>query len=184
MSVLRDLTTTPALHDALHKLVNQPGDPILGLEPQPRLTPRWRDADFFRKHVQTSGAIETLLALDRSMLPTDAQKAVRDNATALHRELVGWSEERRLGLVRMLGERTFLVVVATPDLESAHRIFSVMNSRGLDLSRTDGKGGRCNRPVVSRRPGLRPPGPATPLPEGRTRRCVPRAGREGWCCVT
>jgi hypothetical protein len=37
----------------------------------------------------------------------------------------------------MLGERTFLVIVSTPDLSSAHRIFSVMNSRGLDLSPTD-----------------------------------------------
>jgi hypothetical protein len=137
LSVLRDLTTTPELRDALHNLVNQPGDPILGLKPQPRLTPRKRDADFFRKFIQAGGTIETLLSLDRSMLPTDAQKAVRDNAAALYRELVGWSEERRLGLVRMLGERTFLVVVATPDLESAHRIFSVMNSRGLDLSPTD-----------------------------------------------
>ncbi|MFI6085041.1 DUF262 domain-containing protein [Streptomyces sp. NPDC051217] len=137
LSVLRDLTTTVELRDALHRLVNQPGDLILGLKSQPRLTPRKRDADFFRKHVQTSGAIETLLAFDKSTLPTDAQKAIRGNAAALHAELVDWSEERRLELVRMLGERTFLVVVATPDLESAHRIFSVMNSRGLDLSPTD-----------------------------------------------
>ena len=34
-------------------------------------------------------------------------------------------------------ERTFLVVVSTPDQESAYRIFSVMNARGLDLSPTD-----------------------------------------------
>jgi hypothetical protein len=137
LSVLRDLTTTTELRDALHRLVNQPGDLILGLKPQPRITPRRRDADFFRKYVQTSGAVETLLALDKTTLPTDAQKAVRDNAKALHAELATWSEERRLELVRMLGERTYLVVVATPDLESAHRIFSVMNSRGLDLSPTD-----------------------------------------------
>ncbi|MFI1048102.1 DUF262 domain-containing protein [Streptomyces griseoruber] len=137
LSVLRDLSTDPALQGALHKLVNQPGDPILGLKARPRLTPRKRDAEFFRKHIQTSGAIETLLSLDRTTLPTDAQKAVLDNAVALRRELLSWPEERRLPLVRMLGERTFLVVVATPDLESAHRIFSVMNSRGLDLSPTD-----------------------------------------------
>ena len=37
----------------------------------------------------------------------------------------------------MIGTRTFLVVVSTPDLESAHRIFSVMNLRGLDLSHAD-----------------------------------------------
>lgn len=33
--------------------------------------------------------------------------------------------------------QTFLVAVSTPDLDSAHRIFSVMNSRGLDLSPSD-----------------------------------------------
>ncbi|MFE5967986.1 DUF262 domain-containing protein [Streptomyces sp. NPDC056463] len=137
LSVLRDLTAQAELRDALHKLINQPGDPILGRKPQPRLRHRQRDADFFHKYVQTGGAIDTLLALDRTTLATDAQKAVRDNTAALHRELESWSEQRRLGLVRMLGERTFLVVVATPDLESAHRIFSVMNSRGLDLSPTD-----------------------------------------------
>ncbi|MFE1173118.1 DUF262 domain-containing protein [Streptomyces sp. NPDC058773] len=137
LSVLRDLTAQAELRDALHKLINQPGDPILGRMPQPRLRHRQRDADFFHKYVQTGGAIDMLLALDRTALATDAQKAVRDNTAALHSELERWSEERRLGLVRMLGERTFLVVVATPDLESAHRIFSVMNSRGLDLSPTD-----------------------------------------------
>jgi hypothetical protein len=36
-----------------------------------------------------------------------------------------------------LGVQTFLVAVSTPDLDSAHRIFSVMNSRGLDLSPAD-----------------------------------------------
>ncbi|MEU6300167.1 DUF262 domain-containing protein [Streptomyces erythrochromogenes] len=136
-SVLRDLAAEAELREALHKLINQPGDPILGRKPQPRLRHRQRDAAFFHTYVQTAGAIGTLIALDATALATDAQKAVRDNTAALHRELEGWSEERRLGLVRMLGERTFLVVVATPDLESAHRIFSVMNSRGLDLSPTD-----------------------------------------------
>ncbi|MGA7850338.1 MAG: HNH endonuclease family protein [Terriglobales bacterium] len=33
--------------------------------------------------------------------------------------------------------RCYLVVVATPDLDSAYRIFSVLNSRGLDLAPTD-----------------------------------------------
>ena len=51
--------------------------------------------------------------------------------------LSSWSEERRLALTRMLGERTILVVVSTPDQTSAHRIFSVMNARGLDLSPAD-----------------------------------------------
>lgn len=37
----------------------------------------------------------------------------------------------------MLSNNTYLVVVSTPDLGSAHRIFSVMNARGLDLEPAD-----------------------------------------------
>jgi hypothetical protein len=91
-----------------------------------------------------------LLALDAAFLKTDAQHSIKANAEALHTTLAGWTEDRLLSLVQMLGERTFLVVVSTPDLESAHRIFGVMNARGLDLSPADivqvprhrGRGGR------------------------------------------
>lgn len=37
----------------------------------------------------------------------------------------------------MMASRTFLVVVSTPDLNSAYRIFSVMNSRGRPLTAPD-----------------------------------------------
>ncbi|MFI1395376.1 DUF262 domain-containing protein [Streptomyces sp. NPDC020681] len=137
LSVLRDLAEDPDLCGDLDRLVTEPGNRIRGLAPRPRLTLRQRDAKFFAKYVQTKGTIEALLALNASTLHTDAQKAVLRNAAALHSKLVGWPEDRRLNLVQMLGERTFLVVVSTPDLDSAHRIFSVMNSRGLDLSPTD-----------------------------------------------
>lgn len=40
-------------------------------------------------------------------------------------------------LVQFIVTRCFLVTVATPDLDSAYRIFGVLNSRGLDLSATD-----------------------------------------------
>lgn len=137
LAVLRDLAEDSQLGDDLDKLVSEPGNKIRGLARRPRLTLRQRDAAFFEKQVQTKGAIPELLALTAERLRTDAQKAVLRNAHALHAKLADWSEERRLDLVQMLGERTYLVVVSTPDLDSAHRIFSVMNSRGLDLSPTD-----------------------------------------------
>ncbi|MER5480854.1 DUF262 domain-containing protein [Streptomyces sp. NPDC002734] len=137
LSVLRDLTAEPELRDELDRLVMEPGAKIRGLAPRPRLTLRSRDADFFEKFVQTKGAVDTLLTLKEEALRTDAQKAVLRNATVLHHSLTELSEESRLELAQMLAGRTFLVVVSTPDLESAHRIFSVMNSRGLDLSPTD-----------------------------------------------
>ncbi|MDR6974209.1 hypothetical protein J2X68_000887 [Streptomyces sp. 3330] len=137
LALLRDLTDDADLRSDLNRLITEPGNKVRRLAPRPRLTLRQRDAGFFQQYVQTSGGTEALRELNEATLPTDARKAVLRNATALHAILGGWSEERRLDLVQMLGERTFLVVVSTPDLESAHRIFSVMNSRGLDLAPTD-----------------------------------------------
>ncbi|WP_405476615.1 DUF262 domain-containing protein [Streptomyces sp. NBC_00009] len=137
LALLRDLTEDPDLRSDLDKLVTEPGNKVRRLDPKPRLTLRIRDAGFFQQYVQTKGATEALRILKEETLPTDARKAVLRNAKALHAILADWSEERRLDLVQMLGERTFLVVVSTPDLDSAHRIFSVMNSRGMDLSPTD-----------------------------------------------
>ncbi len=137
LAVLRDLTDDDELRIDLEKMVAEPGNKIRKLEPKPRLALRARDAAFFRDMVQSTDSIDALLKLKPDALKTDAQRAVQINARALHQLLSTWSEERRLELVGMLSERTFLVVVSTPDLNSAHRIFSVMNARGLDLSPAD-----------------------------------------------
>ncbi|MFF0836665.1 MULTISPECIES: DUF262 domain-containing protein [unclassified Streptomyces] len=137
LALLRDLTEDAELRSDLNRLVTEPGNKVSGLAARPRLTLRSRDAGFFKQYVQTIEGTTALRTLKEETLPTDAQKAVLRNAKALHGILANWSEERRLDLVQMLGGRTFLVIVSTPDLDSAHRIFSVMNSRGLDLSPTD-----------------------------------------------
>ncbi|MDJ0345355.1 DUF262 domain-containing protein [Streptomyces sp. H10-C2] len=121
----------------MDEAVSEPGKISKGLPAKPRLTLRSKDADFFRTYVQTKGAVPALLELSAAGLKTDAQRAVRANAKALHKTLSAWTAGRRLDLVQMLIMRTFLVVVSTPDLNSAHRIFSVMNSRGLDLTPAD-----------------------------------------------
>lgn len=137
LSVMRDLTTDAGLQAELGKMIVEPGSPILQLAPKPRLSLRKRDASFFKKHVQTTGAISDLLAMKPDAFKTDAQAAIHANALLLHKKLSTWSEEKRLRLLQMLSSQTFLVVVSTPDLHSAHRIFSVMNARGLDLSPAD-----------------------------------------------
>lgn len=137
LAVLRDLTEDDELSQNLEGLIVEPGNKIRKLAPKPRLALRARDAGFFHTHVQTTGSTSGLADVSTESLKTDAQRAVRDNALALKERLQAWDEERRLDLVGMLSERTFLVVVSTPDLDSAHRIFSVMNARGLDLSPAD-----------------------------------------------
>lgn len=136
-AILRDVTVNEQLAGELCDLVEEPGRIMAGTKPKPRLRLRSRDADFFEKYVQTPGNTGTLAELDDSQLKDDAQRALRSNARELSRRMKGWSEEKRSELASTCGQRTYLVVVSTPDLESAHRIFSVMNARGLELTPAD-----------------------------------------------
>jgi hypothetical protein len=137
LAVIRDLSTDAGLRGEIERMLSEPGALIRGLAPKPRLRLRERDAAFFATYIQSDRGTEALLELKKDSLKTDAQVAVQANATALRNRLATWSEEHRLDLVKMLSGRTYLVVVSTPDLASAHRIFSVMNARGLDLSPAD-----------------------------------------------
>lgn len=137
LATLRDLSESPELQAEIDSMLREPGSIVQGLEKKPRLTLRKRDRKFFHDHVQEAQSIAGLSALDTRTLATDSQRAICRNARAFLTELSKWTPERRLELTQMLGKRTFLVVVSTPDLASAHRIFSVMNARGLDLSPAD-----------------------------------------------
>lgn len=136
-SVLRDLTMDSSLRADIQKFVEEPEVVWAETTAKPRLKLRQRDAKFFHQHVQVDGGIAPLLALTDNALETDAQKAIRENAKALNGALSSWSADDRKKLFVMLAARTFLVVVSTADLNSAYRIFSVMNSRGLPLTPAD-----------------------------------------------
>lgn len=135
-AVLRDLSAG-TFADNLSALVLEPGNELAGIEAKPRLTLRSQDADFFAQNVQSRGSIESLLGLSDNAAASEPQRAIRDNAKALHQRLVTWPDARRKALATLASTRTYLVVVSTPTLDSAYRIFSVMNARGLDLAPAD-----------------------------------------------
>jgi hypothetical protein len=136
-AVLRDLAANPALRVDIQKFVEEPEVLWDNRPAKPRLRLRDRDAKFFRENVQTDGTVPVLVELSDNHVKTDAQKSIRDNAKALHDSLAEWTDEERKRLFVMMASRTFLVVVSTPDLNSAYRIFSVMNSRGMPLTPPD-----------------------------------------------
>lgn len=136
-AILRDLAENPKLASELHEFVVEPGKITAGTKSRPRLALRARDAQFFHDFVQDQGHLEALRQLTDAAVKTDAQKAIRDNARALMARIEEWPEPKLQSFAAMAGTRTFLVVVSTPDLNSAHRIFSVMNARGLDLTPAD-----------------------------------------------
>ncbi|MES9515792.1 DUF262 domain-containing HNH endonuclease family protein [Rhodococcus erythropolis] len=136
-SVLRDLAMNPSLRADIQKFVEEPEVVWDNRPAKPRLKLRDRDTKFFRENIQTDGAIAALMSLSDNHVKTDAQKSIRDNAEALHEALAEWTDDERKRLFVMMASRTFLVVVSTPDLNSAYRIFSVMNARGLPLTPPD-----------------------------------------------
>lgn len=136
-AVLRDLATDAALRADIQKFIEEP-EVVWNDQPaRPRLRLRQRDAKLFQEYIQKDDAVRALIDLSDNHLTTDAQKAIRDNTRALHDALSPWTPDERKKLFVMMASRTFMVVVATPDLNGAYRIFSVMNARGLPLTPPD-----------------------------------------------
>lgn len=136
-AVLRDLAESSEATVVLRDMVLEPGVALDGIKAKPRLRLRDQDAGFFAKYVQTPGRLDDLIKLTDQALANDSHKAIRDNVRVLRERLSFWPDEKRNALAALARNRTFLVVVSTPDLASAHRIFSVMNARGLDLEPSD-----------------------------------------------
>src|SRR5437588_6460853 len=89
-------------------------------------------------YIQNEGGIEELKTITDIQLP-ESQRNIRDNTLSFIRELQKLSENQLITLTKFIFQRCFLVIVSvsSPDLDSVYRIFSVLNSRGLDLSYPD-----------------------------------------------
>ena len=135
LSVLRGLAEDKKA-SKITGYIYQEGNEIEDTENRYRLKLREKDEDFFRRFVQDESKLDDLLKLDNSQL-SDSQKNIQTNTKYFLTELSAFSEPQRKRFVQYLMMSCFLVVVSTPDLDSAYRIFSVLNSRGLDLSLTD-----------------------------------------------
>ena len=134
LSVMRTVITgTMAI--GVTKYLYEEGDEIIYRPNQYRLKLR-RDEVFFRDKIQHEGGLNSLFSLDKSQL-SFSEKNIQANADWFKRALEKISEEHRIRLLRYLMNRCYLVVVSTPDLDSAFRIFSVLNARGLELGLTD-----------------------------------------------
>ena len=133
--VLRELAAGNAQSE-LDGFVREAGNSLRGTQDRFRLGLRARDREFFHDNVQSRGAIAEFLKKDTATF-SDSQKLIFTNVNRLHQELSKLGEPRRDALVKFVIQQCYLVVVTATDRDSAYRIFSVMNDRGLDLSPTD-----------------------------------------------
>lgn len=105
-----------------------------------RLTLREADKVFFQKNIQEPEGIIRLVKENDSKL-ADSQERIRENAKLFFEKLrqnkLSGDERLCVEFLSFIRKECFLVVVSTPELDSAYRIFSSLNSRGLELSHAD-----------------------------------------------
>ena len=120
------------------KYLQEKGNVLEGIEAQPRLFLKEKDQPFFHKYIQNI-QLDALGQLDPALLDTEAKLHIQKNCAVLRKSFAEMfsNDDDRLRFTQFLLTCCYLVVVSTPSQESAFRIFTVMNSRGLDLLPTD-----------------------------------------------
>ncbi|MCY4576348.1 MAG: DUF262 domain-containing HNH endonuclease family protein [Chloroflexi bacterium] len=134
--VLRELTEDPDDYGSLDQRVRERPDKYAGSKNRFRLQLRDKDEEFFRANVQESGGIARFLSIE-TKYPSDPQELILENTRLLWNELSKLSQAERDNLASFVIGNCYLVSVKAYDPDSAHRIFSVLNARGLDLTPTD-----------------------------------------------
>jgi hypothetical protein len=132
-AVLRVLIPNSAAR--LTRYLYNEGNPEWGERNEYRLKVREEDADFFCTYIQEQGGLELLVSSTDKL--EDSRLRYRENATLLLEEAKKLSSADLNALWKFLANDCSLVVISTPDLEAAYRIFSVLNNRGLDLAPID-----------------------------------------------
>jgi hypothetical protein len=129
-------TTTPERADVITEYLYKKADPDLPDETDDyRLTVRDEDAAFFRGNILQEGALERFVQTGHRL--RDSQLRFRENAALYVRRLRELDMAERMQLRAYMDSQCSLVVITTPNLDSAYRIFSVLNDRGLDLAPID-----------------------------------------------
>ena len=137
-SVMANSFHTEAYRNNCKKYLQEEGNILEGIAAQPRIFLRDWDQDFFSKYIQDI-QLDALVQIDPVTLDTEAKRHIQKNCTVLREKFseVFNDENDLLKFTQFILTRCFLVVLSTPYQESAFRVFSVMNSRGLDLLPTD-----------------------------------------------
>lgn len=137
MAALREAIEDKSAAGDLTQFLYAKGNKMLKTSDRYRLLVRDRDRDFFQKYVQQDGGLQRLMKVDPKQLESTSQLNTWGNGVFLLDRAKKLPEATRQRLAMFLLNRCVLVVVSSPDLDSAYRIFSILNNRGLDLSHTD-----------------------------------------------
>ncbi|MGN1275206.1 MAG: DUF262 domain-containing protein [Thermoguttaceae bacterium] len=131
LSVFASKFTGEWLHDC-DGYLKEPGSKVEGRDSEPRLHLRKKDEDYF-------GMVQRydVSALQKSTPANEAQKHIKENWECVNTFLTNWSDKEIEYFFQFIMTRCYIIAVTTPTEESAFRIFSVLNDRGMDLLPVD-----------------------------------------------
>lgn len=131
LAVMRDLDREASALAAGHVLARR----IFAGAVEPLVRPRRRDADFFHDNIQKAGATGALS--DEIAPDNDAQARMLECALWLRGELSGVAARELRWLAEFVLRGCMVIEVTAPSEDLAHKVFQVMNDRGLDLRVND-----------------------------------------------
>nr|WP_306264665.1 DUF262 domain-containing HNH endonuclease family protein [Pararhizobium sp. IMCC3301] len=132
---LRDAVSEPA-KTALGKRV-LPRNELTGEEETPRLTLRQKDQSFFRRHVLASQEITESIFREIENNQDAPKIRIAENLAAINQFLSEKDEKTLKLFANYLLTKVYVVFVTTASLQSAYRLFNVLNARGMPLSNAD-----------------------------------------------
>ena len=135
LAVLRALVPEQYRESITHRLYEE-ADPLNSIPARYRLRLKERDNGLFQHLIQSDGGIPRLRSQAHPSL-SESQRNICQNALFYVREVEQMPAARRVRLAQFIIQRCMLIIVTTPDLGAAYRIFSVLNNRGLDLTVAD-----------------------------------------------
>lgn len=136
LAVIRALLADPSKREDIRPFIYTRGNPLTKVPDRCHIRLRERDADFFQKNIQKDEGLEGLNKLNEAGL-SDSQRNIVNNAKKYIERLSSFTEKQLLTLASYILMQTYLIVVSTLNRDSAYRIFSILNDRGLDLSYSD-----------------------------------------------
>lgn len=112
--------------------------PSLRLAAKPRLILRNEDEQFFQMYIQKINYSE-LFSKSKNVFSIVAQQNIYENAKFFYEQIDNLlsTEDERLKFGQFIINNCYLIAVTANTQDSAFKVFSVMNNRGLSLQSTD-----------------------------------------------
>jgi uncharacterized protein with ParB-like and HNH nuclease domain len=134
-STLRAINAS--ISESISAFILEKGNKLKGTIDQYRVQLKEEDKIFFEKYIQKENNFFDLLKLDVGTLQSISQKNIRKNAEFFYNRLHSYSKEETEQFAEFLCKKCLMVIVTTYDFDSAYKIFSILNDRGIDLEPTD-----------------------------------------------